>query len=393
MSYATLPVLFALAPVGWAAGGGGADGVGADGGGEAPPLVRLTVQSADDLYELLEGRVRVEAVDGGLLFETRGGRIRSVLPGEIVAREPTGDPFTPLPADELGRELRGEVAAAGGRAEVAVTGHFVLASTADAAFTRWAGDLLERVHRQTLAAWEKQGLPVTEPPGKLPVIVLADRAQFERFAATVDGVDPAVSQGFYSPQTNRVVLYDFAGGTPAPRGRADRARVIAQRQQNVATVVHEATHQLAYNAGLHTRFADNPVWLTEGLAMYAETPVRGSARGWAGPGKINPVRLRQFRAFAERAGGTNPLPALLGTDDASRDPATVLDAYAASWALVYFLSEERTDAFAAYLKTIAAKRPLMFGTPDERLAEFRAAFGDDLDALWAALRNDMRRRR
>ena len=367
---------------------------------EPDPLVRLTVRRESEDAERLLGRVRVEAADGGVLFETRDGRIHSVLPGEIAGREPTADPFTRLPADELGAVLRGELPGAG----VTATEHFVLASTADDAFTRWAADLLERVYRQTLAEWEKQGLPVTEPPGPLPVIVLGDRAAFERFAATIDGVDPAVSQGFYSPQSDRVVLYDFAGGSPSgdgssgvgagtPRDRRSRARVIAERAQNVATVVHEATHQLAYNAGLHTRFADNPVWLTEGLAMYAETPVRGSARGWAGPGRINPVRLRQFQSFAARAGDVNPLPALLGTDQPYRDPATVLDAYAAAWALVFHLSKSRGDALGEYLAAIANKPPLIFGTPDERLTEFRAAFGDDLDALWADLKNDMRRRR
>ena len=36
------------------------------------------------------------------------------------------------------------------------------------------------------------------------------------------------------------------------------------------TIIHEATHQTAYNVGVHARFADQPRWLVEGLAMMFE---------------------------------------------------------------------------------------------------------------------------
>jgi len=38
--------------------------------------------------------------------------------------------------------------------------------------------------------------------------------------------------------------------------------------QTVSTIVHEATHQIAFNCGLHTRLSDCPVWFSEGIAMY-----------------------------------------------------------------------------------------------------------------------------
>ena len=37
-------------------------------------------------------------------------------------------------------------------------------------------------------------------------------------------------------------------------------------ERNVATIIHEATHQLAYNSGMQRRYADNPMWVSEGLA-------------------------------------------------------------------------------------------------------------------------------
>ena len=50
--------------------------------------------------------------------------------------------------------------------------------------------------------------------------------------------------------------------------------------RTVSTIVHEATHQIAFNCGLHTRLSDCPRWFSEGIAMYFETPDLRSAKGW-----------------------------------------------------------------------------------------------------------------
>src|SRR4029079_18377404 len=63
----------------------------------------------------------------------------------------------------------------------------------------------------------------------------------------------------------------------------------------VATIVHEATHQIAFNSGLQTRYADLPLWLLEGMAVYFEAPDLDSSRGWTGIGKVNYPRLETFR--------------------------------------------------------------------------------------------------
>ena len=55
------------------------------------------------------------------------------------------------------------------------------------------------------------------------------------------------------------------------------------------TIVHEAVHQLAYNSTLQRRMADNPYWVSEGLATYFESPDLNSLRGWRNIGAINTV--------------------------------------------------------------------------------------------------------
>ena len=44
-----------------------------------------------------------------------------------------------------------------------------------------------------------------------------------------------------------------ASGLPA------RSRTPVVPERTVATIIHEATHQLAFNSGLQVRFADNPL--------------------------------------------------------------------------------------------------------------------------------------
>src|SRR5690349_23883131 len=87
--------------------------------------------------------------------------------------------------------------------------------------------------------------------------------------------------GYYSARTNRVALYDLsADETAGPLGdaasRDEVTRRLSKFPSSVATVVHEAVHQLAFNTGLQVRYADNPMWVSEGLAMYFETPDFGN---------------------------------------------------------------------------------------------------------------------
>src|SRR5690606_3637057 len=102
----------------------------------------------------------------------------------------------------------------------------------------------------------------------------------------------------------------------------------------VATIVHEATHQIAFNCGLQKRFADNPVWLAEGLAMYCETPDLSSRSSWSGFGNVNYARWDLYRKNAND-GKVGTLRSLIIDDDRFRNPRTAVDAYAEAWAWNY----------------------------------------------------------
>jgi hypothetical protein len=75
------------------------------------------------------------------------------------------------------------------------------------------------------------------------------------------------------------------------------------------------------------------------------------------------------------------LVTLLATDERFRDPRIASDAYAEAWALNYFLIRKRPKDYLAYMNVLAEKRPLRYDEPEDRLAQFKAAFGEDLEQL------------
>jgi hypothetical protein len=143
----------------------------------------------------------------------------------------------------------------------------------------------------------------------------------------------------------------------------------------VATIVHEATHQIAFNCRLQQRYADIPLWLCEGMAVYFEAPDLASTRGWRGIGRVNYPRLQRFREnLPNWQAGT--VERMVSSDARFRNPETAIDAYADAWALNYYLIRFRTKSYVAYLKALAEKRPLFEDDAAKRIALFRQHFGD-----------------
>ncbi|MFW6171828.1 MAG: DUF1570 domain-containing protein, partial [Planctomycetota bacterium] len=136
----------------------------------------------------------------------------------------------------------------------------------------------------------------------------------------------------------------------------------------------------AYNSGLQTRYADNPTWVSEGIAVFFETPDLDSSRGWRAIGSVHPLYLPAFlRSLTTRR--DDPLMTLLSDDARFRDPKTATQAYADAWALNYYLLRVRHEDYVDYLQELAQHKPLVEHDTKQRLDQFRGAFGGDLKKL------------
>lgn len=356
------------------------------GTGRIARAVDLVTFKRSDVEQTVAGRVLVTAEDGGLLVQGTDGELWTILPEEIVAHNSDDAPFEPMDRDELARRLLEQLPPG---FETHKTAHYLICYNTSRAYAVWCGGLFERLYMAFTNFWSKRGFALAEPEFPLVAVVFNDQASYREFSQSELGDAAGSIIGFYSLRSNRINTYDLTGieafRRPGDRrGSPSQINELLMRpeaERTVATLIHEATHQIAFNAGLQTRYADIPLWVSEGLAVYFETPDLSSPRGWRTIGAVNQVRLAQFRDYLPRR-PADSLKSLIASDARIRDPRQAADAYAEAWALNYFLFRQRPKQYHAYLKMLGEKPPLIWDEPEQRLAEFTAAFGDlgQLDA-------------
>lgn len=351
-------------------------------GSPAWGLDYVTIRVGED-QRPIAGRVEIEAQDGGVLLLAPDGALWPIKKEDIVSRRSDAKPFAPLTREELSRQLTAEFAGF----RVHATQHYLICYNTSTAYARWVGGLFEGLHKAFYNYWSRRGVALHQPQFPLVAVVFDSQAAFQRHARQELGEAAQSIIGYYNLHTNRMTMYDLSG-VEASAGGSDRTvsariqQVLSQpgAERTVATLVHEATHQLAFNSGLQVRFADVPLWVSEGIAIYFETPNLESTKGWRNVGAINRFNLVNFRKYLPRR-PPGSLPQLLCDDKRFRDPTAAADAYAEAWALSYFLLQTRGEAYVKYLKRLAEKPPLMDSNPEQRLADFKQCFGDDLSVL------------
>ena len=334
----------------------------------------------DDAQVEVAGKVLVTAEDGGLLAIGRDGRMWPVKPEELLRRRADPTPFTSLSPAEMAKQLEGELPRG---FAVHQTKHYLICYDTSTAYAEWCGSLFERLYRGFTSFWEQRGFELVEPEFPLVAIVFGDKARYEEFARAELGDAVTGIIGYYSFRSNRMTMYDLSGvqSLRAPGDRrssvAEINRMLArpQAERTVATIIHEATHQIAYNCGLQVRYADNPMWVSEGLAMYFETPDLNSRQGWRSIGKVNRVRLNHWRTTLPHR-THNTLRLVISDDMKFRDSASQQQAYSEAWALNYYLMRSKSDEYDQYLKALGKKEHLLWATPEERIEEFEKHFGD-----------------
>lgn len=225
----------------------------------------------------------------------------------------------------------------------------------------------EQLYRELLVYFTTRGIAMSKPRFPLVAIVFHSQLEFMQYCGQHGGpVHPGIL-GFYDHRTNRIYLYDESAG----------GRYKTDWRHNAETIVHEAAHQTAFNMGLHTRFAETPRWLVEGLGTLFEAPgIYDAGHHPTLHERVNRGKLSSYRTGFEKGLPPGALTELLASDRIFQSSTAA--AYTLSWALTFMLSETQPANYAEYLKLTSKKQPFVKDSASNRLRDFRQIFGDDL---------------
>lgn len=294
----------------------------------------------------------------------RDGRLWTFAPADAADFKKSAEGFAPWTQAQTRAALLKEL---GPEFEVNGTGHYLVAHPTGIS-DAW-GERFEELYRSFTRYFAVRGFTTVEPEFPLVAIVYRNQDDFLA-AAAADGVRAPGVLGYYSPSTNRVSLFDVGGG----KKKDDESW-----RTNADTIVHEATHQTAFNTGVHRRFASAPRWVVEGLGTMFEAPGVWDAQRHPLPrDRVNRGRREDFDCLAASR------PKAYLAEYVSSDQPFAIDmgaAYAEAWALSYFLSESRPRQYSDYLARLAQRPLFQEYNPVERLRDFSEIFGEDLSLL------------
>lgn len=318
--------------------------------------------------------------------------------------------------------LRGQLQREWGKSfDVVTSRHYVICATGEKKAQDYAATF-EEFFRSFQAYFSARGFKIDEPEFPLVAIVFPDKQSYARYAEA-EGMPISKYWAYYNNTSNRIALYEVDAAATgdlrlqAPRGRqllspsgveanlpfwqqSDRDGqtrafrlfgpgsemddpgsawgTVAGSLKNV--MVHEATHQAAFNCRLHSRISGNPRWVVEGLATVFEAPgIRNSAANSGIKMRINPERFIHFGNYTKSRRKPRSLESFLSNDDAF--DGDLYDAYSEAWALSFFLIETRPRPYAEYLRAMATRNHLRPYTAADRVTDFKRTVSKELPHL------------
>jgi len=296
----------------------------------------------------------------------RDGRLWVFDPSRATDFRTTSSRFSGYSTSELRAILLRTV---GEEYEVTGSSHYLVAHPRGQR-DKWARRF-EDLYRSFVHYFSVRGFAPAEPPFPLLGIVCKDQADFHRYASEQREAVSAGVVGAYGLISNRIIVFDMQADEDSPGW-----------QENAAVVIHEATHQTAFNTGVHSRYAPPPLWVAEGLATMFEAPGVYDPRHFTRQSdRINHGRLLAFKKWVEPNHRPESLEALIAAD--RRFQTHPAAAYAEAWALSFYLVETQPGKYAKYLALTAARPPFTECTPAQRTADFRSVFGGDWRMLEA----------
>ncbi|MFK7776970.1 MAG: DUF1570 domain-containing protein [Gimesia sp.] len=315
------------------------------------------------------------------------GKLSEIHLKKVTSFRRVASEFQKLPLAKMKLQLQKEF---GPLFEVISTRHYLICAPRGKA--KAYGGVFEELYQSFSHYFSLRGYQIRSPEFLMVTIIFPDRVQFYDYCKK-DRV--RVSRGllgYYHPYTNRTALFDQRTATKAaeieqeqPINEHTYSR-LSTGGKNLAealrdTMIHEATHQVAFNTGLHSRVGENPRWVVEGLATTFESDNLRAHTGGRGKAitRINYNRLLWFANYSQQRRKKDSLRSFIRDDRLFI--SSPFDAYAEAWALTFFLVETQPSRYARYLKKISQRDPLKEYSAESREQDFKDAFKTNLKAL------------
>jgi len=342
---------------------------------------RISFRDPIDGHQTIKGNVLSETEDGILIVEGQDGRQWRIASDEIERRDKSDKPVPLFGKEELIEQLKREY---GSGFKILETKNYIIVYSTSEQFAEDAGRLFERLKSVFENYIRRQaGFDPEQPKQPLVAVIFKSQEQYVKAMQPQMGVMARMTAGVYVPRTNRMYMFDNFGGRDAAwfsratgatrKSAGEIAHLLAM--DNISTVIHEGIHQVAFNCGFHDRNISNPVWLVEGIATVMEVPEIDEKGKWVGIGQINWDRAELLKEHWQEI-PEGFLLRLIQDDKLLRDPETAELGYAEGWALNYYLIKSRKKEFMKFISDINSREVITPYTAEERLADFRSAFGE-----------------
>ena len=311
----------------------------------------------------------------------RQGQLLHLKVGTLRNFEKVSDRFQSQPANIFRDALRREFS---GNYEVSGTTHYLVCAPKGRG--KRYGDLFESIYRDVEHFYRVNGFNIHSPDVPLVAVVFGSQKEFFNYCIQ-DKVPPSSGlMGYYSLRTNRVALYDderllSARPSDAQKSLGSTSASIAAfagiSGETANTIIHETTHQVGYNIGIHSRLGGTPLWIVEGLATVLEPDgMRHRTGRRQMEDRINEERMGWFEGQHRPSRSMGSLSKLIASDTFFHQ--RTLNSYSESWAFCYFLLENssRRRNLVNYLQKVSQRDASKQYTARQRLADFQEVFGD-----------------
>ncbi len=284
------------------------------------------------------------------------GSIQRIKNSDIIRQSVLSERFQSIDRNELVKQLRAEF---GRNYTIRNEAPYLIVARPEHV-DAWS-QRFRSLHHSFKLYCTTHGIPTREIEFPLVAVVFGSQSEFQRYANAEGTKVPKYCVGYYFSDSNRILLYESPDSS------------IKETQ---TTICHEATHQLAFNMGLHQRRASTPLWIIEGLATMFESPLLSGLQSREGKSHWPASRQSTWRVLSKHPESIQPLVAGLIHNDLAFE-ADFQNAYTVAWAMTTYLSQRRSQQFGPYLQRVGNKTPFQEYEAADRVEEFESAFGTD----------------